>query len=175
MAAIVVLCVQMAKIPIGGKKGEGLFMTVDFDQEAFFRSSSWTLCYGGYLQSRIDGKFVLAHRMVFRGTPFFDKLGEVHHKNGDCLDNRRCNLFPIMRGSVFGRSLQNRVTKKAGVSFNKRDKVWRVNCRGLNGERVYRAHKRKEVALSLYDSISKPIIKILEENCTMEWEDINIV
>jgi hypothetical protein len=168
-------CRMSVKIAVGGERGEGLFMTVDEDKADFFRGHSWTFEGGGYLQSKIDGENVLAHRMVFMGTRYWDHLGEVHHRNGDKTDNRRANLMPIRKGSIAGRKLQNTIRPVKGVDWYKQTKRWRAQYRNLDGKNIHIGFfECRFDAVREYHAKLAPLIKIMEEQIEMEWEDFNI-
>lgn len=76
-------------IPLGGRRGEGLYTIVDGDYDGeWFSTIKWYLNNHGYVQGKLDGKTVALHKLVCGSK----KGLVVDHINRNKLDNRSCNL-----------------------------------------------------------------------------------
>lgn len=106
---------QVMEIPLGGKTATGKSMIVDADVYDRLAARKWYQCSDGYARSKTgtDGKTYRAHREALVDC---EHMQEVHHINGDKLDNRRQNLLPIVRCSDAGRVVQTRCTNKSTIS-----------------------------------------------------------
>lgn len=81
-------------IPLGGKRGEGLFAIVDPADYEPLAQYPWFLGAGGYVRTHAlsisNGRGVQMHVLII-GAPGVD------HENRNRLDNRRQNLRPATR------------------------------------------------------------------------------
>lgn len=76
----------------------------------------------GYFSTRKDGKTIYLHRLILGA-----KKGQiVDHINGDCWDNRRCNLrITDFKGNSINKSKhKNASSGFKGVSWHKGAKKW---------------------------------------------------
>lgn len=171
------------EIPISGGLGAGRVMIVDADREEGFRKHSWRLYCGVYAQATINGKSVKAHHFALRGTEYEGCFEEVHHLDNNGLNNQRSNLFPIKKGSVAGRKLQTTVQKShtdssskyRGVDWRKDRGKWRAQYINLDNKKVHIGYfDSEEEAGAAYQEKASEIIKILEEQCRMEWFDFDV-
>lgn len=103
----------------------------------------------GYLRLRVDGKYWLAHRVVWAIVHGTLAEGEVDHKNGDRRDNRPDNLRLATRtGQLCNTAkMTNNTSGTKGLSFEARRARWRgrINLHGV--ERVF-YHKEKDVVIA---------------------------
>jgi hypothetical protein len=87
-----------------------LFAQVDDNDVALLQQFKWTANptnYGGHMAvTQIEGKTVYMHRLIMRAPTKLD----VHHKNHDTLDNRKCNLEIVSRS----RNLRKRKSAPKG-------------------------------------------------------------
>lgn len=81
----------MAKIPLHGSLGEGMFALVDDADVERVAGIRWHLSDTGYAVNRSSGKTIRMHRLI-NNTP--DNL-VTDHINRDRLDNRRENLRSV--------------------------------------------------------------------------------
>lgn len=92
------------------------------------------------------------HRLIMKAP----KGIQVDHKNGDGLDNRRENLRLANRSQQranCGRSSQPTLTRFKGVSFHRRDKLWRARI--TKDGKAYSKYAKLEVdAAKLYNEMA---------------------
>lgn len=182
-----------SEIPLSGGLGSGKVMKVDEDLVGTFNSFSWRLDTYGYAVSSVskpDGEKVAvkAHHIPFCETVYYESMEQVHHKNNDPLDNRRANLVPVKVGSAAGRKLQSTVqdkqktmngtptsSKYKGVYWNKMRGMWCSQYVDLEGSKTNVGYfDSQEEAAAAYNKKVAEIIKVLEEQVMMEWEDVPI-
>lgn len=87
----------------------------------------------GYLQAKIHGKSYLVHRLIFLYHHGY--LPEfIDHSDCDPLNNKIDNLRECTRGqnNRNSRLRSDSTTGIKGVSWSKRDKVWRASIRFEN-------------------------------------------
>lgn len=81
----------MKKIYLTGKRGIGKFSLIDDDDFEKVNAKKWSVSHLGRAKGmhKLNGKwkYVFMHRFIMN---FPD--GQIDHKNGDCLDNRKENL-----------------------------------------------------------------------------------
>lgn len=93
---------------------------------------------GGYLKSRIFGAELYAHRVIWCMQTGDWPPDQIDHINGDPSDNRLCNLRSVSL-SENNRNIRLRsknVSGVHGVTYNKRDKVWRARI-GKDGQQIH--------------------------------------
>lgn len=106
---------------------------------------------------RINGKWIKLrmHRLIMNAQ----KGQEIDHKNGNGLDNRRCNL----RFCTQSQNLQNQqrrytgISQYKGVSWKKQNKKWQAYIR-LNCKPQYIGYFSDEIeAAKAYDTKAKEL------------------
>jgi hypothetical protein len=115
-------------------------------------------CFYARRNDFVDGENItlLMHRVLLDAKP-----GEiVDHRNGDGLDNRRCNLQVALRVS----NNQNRASNVAkgsskykGVSWVKRDEAWQVRIRAHGLQRFVGLFDDEIEAAMAYDEIARKL------------------
>lgn len=78
----------MKQIELGGKRGIGIFVTVDDNDYLNVSRYKWCLSSRGYAMRTEDGKTIFMHRQIMN-TP---KGFSTDHVDGDKLNNQRFNL-----------------------------------------------------------------------------------
>lgn len=97
--------------------------------------------------------FIFLHRAIMQPAPH----EVVDHKNGNGLDNRRSNLRVCTKGqNSCNRRGGCKTSRFKGVSWNSKDKCWRMQV-GARGERIieYYGKNREEDAARSYDQHAK--------------------
>lgn len=107
----------------------------------------------GYIRVFLDGKYVLAHRIVWAWHHDEWPL-EIDHKNGDTSDNRIDNLRP----ATHSQNTQNASVRKdnssgvKGVTWHKATNKWMASLQ-VNKRRVHLGvHEEKEQAIAAVHS-----------------------
>lgn len=92
----------------------------------------------GHLHGRIFDKRFFAHRVVFALHNGYWPKQYIDHINGDCTDNRPCNLRDVShRENQRNRKVNsNNTSGVMGVSYCKRLKKWQVSV-GVNFKSVH--------------------------------------
>ena len=98
----------------------------------------------GYLRLRVDGKYWLAHRVVWAVVHGTLAQGEVDHKNGDRRDNRPDNLRLASRtGQMCNTAMMtNNTSGTKGLWYEARRGRWRGRINVNEEERSF-FHKDK--------------------------------
>ena len=78
----------------------------------------------GYRQIKINGRLVLAHRIVWAMHHGTWPTGQIDHINGDRLDNRIDNLREVDQRGNSSNSPKHRAGKLVGCYFQKQIKKW---------------------------------------------------
>lgn len=124
---------------------------VDKENIDLLEKHKWFIKSNGYVTAKIDGKFVLLHRLIMKA-----KKGEyVDHLNHDKLDNRKSNLRICTQSENMHNARYK--SKYPGVVWNKQNKNWNLRLR-INGKKTHlgtfadidTAAKAREDALSKY-------------------------
>lgn len=135
----------------------GKFALIDDDDYPLVSRFKWSYDKNGYVVRKIKRngrqKKILLHRFLRDAPAGFD----VDHTNKHKLDNRRKNLRLATRSQNNANSgtRANSTSHYKGVSWNKRDKVWRAGiC--VNGDKRYLGSFRDEVeAAKAYDCAAR--------------------
>jgi hypothetical protein len=147
----------VALIPMGGKKGKGLFAKIDVGDLALIgdHNKRWYLNGNGYVQasSKLLGKLVKIHRVI---KHYPEKPLEVDHINQDKLDNRRVNLRIVTRSANHRNRRSYKKggvgSKYKGVSWHKRDQKWRAQIVLPNGKNKFLGYfTNEQEAARAYD------------------------
>jgi hypothetical protein len=150
-------------IPLGGKRGAGLFVKVSPEDYELVSQFSWCLNSDGYARTYVPDQSkrrrqreIKMHRLINDTPSGF----QTDHINRDRLDNRRENL----RTCTNSQNQMNTAIKGAvpyrGVSFNKRKvtKPWiaRVTRDGVIHNLGY--FDSPEEAAKVYDRVAKKLL-----------------
>lgn len=91
---------------------------IDLLDVSLVKDIKWSLNKQGYVKAKHKGKYIRLHRFLMNPH----KNLHVDHINHDKRDNRRSNLRVCTRS-------QNMMNQNAkGISFIKRDRLWRAYC-----------------------------------------------
>lgn len=126
------------EIPVGGKKGKGLYFQIDDADFPLVGKHGWSLKVSGgiklYLRAMVNSKHITLHRFLLNAPS--DK--HVDHINGDCLDNRRSNLRLCNRfeNNQNANRRKDNTSGVKGVHWNKKNKNWAVRIQVYN-KRIY--------------------------------------
>jgi len=122
----------MKKIMLSGKLGYGKYTIVDDEDYYKYGELKWSY-NKGYAEGWYNGKKQRLHRVIMNA-----KKGEfVDHIHHDTLDNRKSQ----MRICTFAQNVKNskprpfKSSKYKGVSFCKRDNVWKMGIK-CNGKEI---------------------------------------
>lgn len=105
---------------------KGLFSKVDDDTFEKFGGLAWTAQkrqYGYHAARYFGAQYIYLHQLILQAP----SGSEVHHKNGDGLDNQRDNLVVVSRSfhrKADLRLLKNNTSGYRGVSFHKAARRW---------------------------------------------------
>ena len=158
---------MVKKIYLSGKKGEGLYATVDDADFLYLSQFSWHLkrTHGNdYARRQVceNGKFrtIYMHREILGLTD----SRQVDHKNGNGLDNRRCNL----RACSHNQNQRNQKpvggsSKYVGVYWKKDESKWKARIKvdgreihlGLFSNEVEAAKARDRAALRYHGEFAR--------------------
>jgi hypothetical protein len=135
----------VALIPMGGKRGEGLFAKIDVGDLALIGDHSKRWCLDGHdyaqARSKLLGKQVSMHRVI---KHYPEKPLQVDHINQDKLDNRRVNLRLVTRSS----NNRNRSSgKKEGASSKYKGVHWDKSGSKWKAQIVLPNRKKKYLGL----------------------------
>jgi hypothetical protein len=132
----------VALIPMGGKRGEGLFAKIDVGDLALVGDHNKKWCLNGHdyaqARSKLLGKQVRMHRVImdYPAPPL-----EIDHINKDRLDNRRTNLRVVTRSTnQRNRSSGKKVgssSKYQGVCWSKNKNKWEAKIKLPTGKDKY--------------------------------------
>lgn len=103
---------------------KGYWATVDYDIELLSRILQHCWYYGnaGYVKATINSEKVYLHRFILDVT---GRYNQVDHKNGDKLDNRRCNLRVCTNAqNQANRRKSPGTSQYKGVHWHTRSKKW---------------------------------------------------
>ena len=89
---------------------------------------------GGYVRMYFDRKYVFAHRLAWFCVYGKFPKGEIDHINGDCADNRICNLRDVSHAkNMKNRKIQkNNKSGTSGIHYCKGLESWRARIK-VNG------------------------------------------
>lgn len=135
-------CLAKESAALNGKKGmrrnkyqieNGVMMVFFNDSDKYFlcdesdkslvEAATWYLNNTGYVRGKLQNrKLVNFHNLIIKNT------GDIvcDHINGDRLDNRRCNLRPVLRHqNMFNKGkYKNNTSGHTGVYQNPGNKKW---------------------------------------------------
>lgn len=130
---------MIIKMNITNKKGEVFTVLFDGDDYEILKCFNWIIHknkYTSYAETSVtkDGKTMMIgmHRLLLGIGPGNKKV--VDHKNGNGLDNRRCNI----RLCSQSQNLMNKTSHKGsssiflGVSYDTKNKKWFASI-SING------------------------------------------
>lgn len=135
---------------------------VIIDDEDFDKVKNFTWYYDkGYIVALVKGQRVLIHRLILSAKE--DVV--VDHKNGNTLDNRKCNIRVCTHAQNVANAKKRGGCKSKfkGVFPNKNKTRWLVYCGpntqnryiGSYGTEIEAAKAYDRVALALYGEFAK--------------------
>ncbi len=102
---------------------QGQFAQVDDEDYNFIRRWKWYFHSTGYARRGSGNKKIYMHRVINETPDGFD----TDHIDGNTLNNQRCNLRTASRSDNMKNQRKWRgKSKYKGVSWFKRDSLWRV-------------------------------------------------
>lgn len=106
---------------------------VDPQNQILLQQHKWFIKSNGYVTAKIDGKFVLLHRLITKAKP----SEEIDHINRNKLDNREENLRKVSR-SINMHNAEYKIGKSGliGAQWHKQNRYWVARIR-LNGKRIH--------------------------------------
>jgi hypothetical protein len=139
---------------------DALFL-LDRDRGVLIRKRTWTnhkageVCgtkmHSGHLQTHVDGRRYLVHRLVYFMATGVDPMEmRVDHINGIPYDNRPENIRLATQANNGSHKVKLATTNTSGyrnVSWSSRWKVWIVSLT-VAGKRVARRFKDKDEAIA---------------------------
>lgn len=111
-------------------------------------------CKKGYAATRIGGRWRYMHHLVLGLAD-----GEVDHRNGNPLDNRRRNLRPCSRAeNLWNRPrYRNNTSGYKGVTYCRTPRLWRAQI-AAHGKRYYLGYfKSARAAARAYDAAAREL------------------
>lgn len=99
---------------------------VDPEYQYLLSKYKWWIKSNGYVTARIDGKFILLHRLIMKAKD----EEEIDHKNRNKADNRKSNLKVSTRVENM-RNVDYQPGKSGivGVTFHTQNKNWIARIR----------------------------------------------
>lgn len=146
----------MKKIPLSGKKGEGLFAIVDDEDFEELSKYNWYLTSVGYAargkwnKDKERSDVLLMHRQLMS----FPTGKLVDHINMEKLDNRKCNLRIATKSENMRNSPKrsSNTSGYKGVVFVKHIKKWKAEIT-LNYKNTHiGVYQTREEAAKAYDA-----------------------
>lgn len=143
-------------IVLDGKRAEGQVARITNGDLTTVNPHRWWLNYGGYVETKIEGRKTLLHRLILGLAPDDPRQGD--HINGDVLDNRRENLRVV----TYEQQMQNKKPwGKSGhrnVYRDEKKQFWRVIVT-LNGKRHYGGrHKELDDAIKAAEELRNSLL-----------------
>ena len=146
----------MKEIPLS----QGMVTLVDDADYEELSQHKWCAVAGGFTfyarryVGRIPGKrkTIIMHREILK-----PRLGYVtDHINGNGLDNQRINLREVtQRQNCMNRKGTKGTSKYKGVSWSRRDKVWRVQIKVDGLSIALGTFRNEEAAAKAYDEAAR--------------------
>lgn len=94
----------------------------------------------GYIQVCIDGRYIMAHRIIWALVHGVWPDGQIDHKNGTRDDNRIANLRDVdavTNGQNKLPSVAWGQSKLMGAQWNKQRQCWHSAIKPRNGKRIF--------------------------------------
>ena len=142
----------MKRIPLT----QGKYALIDNDMFGYLNQWKWYAHKSGFTyyaeRHEENRKTIIMHRVIMKA-----KKGQISdHRNCDGLDNRRKNLRFATR-SQNGQNQRINIkgsSKYKGVSWHKRDQIWRAKIK-LHGRFIHLGNYHNEtVAACVYDQMA---------------------
>jgi hypothetical protein len=157
------------QIPIRNKDGEIIKYTI-VDEDDYDRVSKYTWSLSDYYAKGIvDGRKIFLHHFILQKP---SNQNVIDHKNGDKLDNRKCNLHEVSKSFNCHNRTKNpdieTSSQYKGVSWNKKAKKYSA----LSGTQ-FLGYFDEEEAAKIYDTFT--YIKFGEfanNNKLVNYEDV---
>lgn len=148
------------RIPLGGKRGAGLFALVDAEDFEFLSRFSWHLAGGKYGigPATNRGSDALGLRTKFRMSRavLLAPPGlSVCHKNGDTFDCRRSNLVLCTSKGVAEKRTPHGRSDAKGVTWHKQAKRWQAAITSGGESHYLGLYQSKEEAIEVADRAIK--------------------
>lgn len=95
-------------------------------------SRAGSLTAEGYISIRLDRRYLMAHRVIFKMMTGRDPIGEIDHANCDRADNRWLNLREATPAQNQHNTKRKRTNKSGFKGAVARHSKWEANIR-ING------------------------------------------
>lgn len=152
---------MVKRIPLVGKRGEGLFMLVDEQDHEALSAYRWHLHSQGYAAASAGyGTLLLAHKLILNTGPG----QKIDHWDGDKLNNTTKNL----RVATHAQNLSNRgphkhragkpcTSRYKGVWWNPRRGLWMAEITSEGKRTKLGAFAEEEAAARAYDLAAREL------------------
>ena len=126
----------------------GQIIKIDDVDFGWINKHKWSICKG-YAKRRFKNTILYLHKAIMNSP-----LGmKVDHINHDILDNRRSNLRICTQSQ--NQWNQKPRGKYKGISWSKRDKIWKVAI-GAHGKRYYLGNFKTDIEAAMaYNEVAK--------------------
>lgn len=120
---------------------------VDLEDYSLIKNYCWHKHKNGYFRTKKDGKMVLMHKLILE--LYCKNYDEIDHINGNCFDNRRCNLRVVKHKDNMKNSKICSRNKSGikGVRFDEKSKKWICEIQSEKN-RLRFCYDKKEDAIS---------------------------
>lgn len=143
--------------------GDGLAALVDDEDYDALVAYSWFVAHRGYTTYAVRNLLglprgeqgqILMHRQILG-----DRVGQdIDHINGDGWDNRRANLRFVTRAqNMWNGASRGGSSIFKGVSWDKRQRKWRVQITCHGKTRTIGAFRDEEDAARAYDAVAREL------------------
>lgn len=135
----------MKQIPLGGKKGAGMFALVDDDMYELLNKYAWSFAPGRYAASGAKARRELGHSFMHRVVNKTPDDMFTDHIDRNPLNNQRSNLRSVtsMQNSMNSSIRKGKASKYKGVCWNAIASLWACIIH-VNKQPVYLGYYRTQ-------------------------------